>query len=45
MARWAEADGAILSLGSVWIDPYARDVFFPPSYDREAARRPGSNAG
>jgi isoamylase len=27
------------------VDPYARDVFFPPSYDREAARRPGSNAG
>ena len=27
------------------VDPYARDVFFPPSFDREAARRPGSNAG
>jgi isoamylase len=27
------------------VDPYARDVYFPPSFDREAARRPGSNAG
>ncbi|MDG3005914.1 glycogen debranching protein [Paludisphaera mucosa] len=29
----------------VLLDPYARDVFFPPSFDREAARRPGPNAG
>jgi len=27
------------------LDPYARDVFFPPSFDRETARRPGPNAG
>ena len=27
------------------VDPYARDVFFPPSYDREAARRLGPNYG
>jgi len=29
----------------VLLDPYARAVFFPPEFDREAARRPGSNAG
>ncbi|MCA9214176.1 MAG: glycogen-debranching protein [Planctomycetales bacterium] len=27
------------------LDPYAHDVFFPPQFDRQAARRPGSNAG
>jgi isoamylase len=29
----------------VLLDPYARGVFFPPAFDREAAKRPGSNAG
>jgi len=29
----------------ILLDPYARAVFFPPAFDREAARRPGSNAG
>jgi isoamylase len=29
----------------VLLDPYATSVFFPPGFDREAARRPGSNAG
>jgi glycogen operon protein len=29
----------------VLLDPYARDVHFSPSFDREAARRPGSNWG
>ena len=29
----------------VLLDPYAKEVFFPPAFDREAARRPGSNAG
>ncbi len=29
----------------VLLDPYARAVFFPPAFDREAARHPGSNAG
>ena len=29
----------------VLLDPYAKEVFFPPSFDREAARRPGPNAG
>lgn len=27
------------------LDPYARSVFFPPDFDREAARQPGSNMG
>lgn len=27
------------------LDPYARSVFFPPDFDREAARSPGSNMG
>ena len=27
------------------LDPYARSVFFPPSFDREAAIRPGPNEG
>ncbi|HEY2158123.1 MAG TPA: hypothetical protein VGH33_21015, partial [Isosphaeraceae bacterium] len=29
----------------VLLDPCAREVFFPPSFDREAARHPGPNAG
>ena len=29
----------------VLLDPYARSVFFPPGFDRQAARGPGSNAG
>ena len=29
----------------VLLDPYARSVFFPPSLERLAAARPGSNAG
>ncbi len=31
--------------GKVLLDPYARAVFFPPGFDREAAKRRGSNAG
>jgi isoamylase len=27
------------------LDPYAKAVFFPPGFSREAARRPGPNAG
>jgi len=27
------------------LDPYAKAVYFPPSFDREAARKPGSNEG
>ena len=29
----------------VLLDPYARSVFFPPAFDREAARNPGPNDG
>ncbi|HEY7531733.1 MAG TPA: alpha-amylase family glycosyl hydrolase, partial [Nitrospiraceae bacterium] len=29
----------------VLLDPYARVVFFPKDFSRDAARRPGSNAG
>ncbi len=29
----------------ILLDPYARGVFFPPGFSREAARRPGSTAG
>ncbi|MEZ6062125.1 MAG: isoamylase [Planctomycetaceae bacterium] len=27
------------------VDPYARSIYFPPGFDREAARQPGSNEG
>lgn len=29
----------------ILLDPYAKEMFFPPSYDRAAAIAPGSNAG
>jgi len=29
----------------ILFDPYARAIFFPPQFSREAARAPGSNAG
>ena len=29
----------------VLLDPFAQEIFFPPSFDREAARRLGPNAG
>ena len=29
----------------VLLDPYAKSVYFPPTFDREAAKRPGPNAG
>ncbi|QDU74601.1 Glycogen debranching enzyme [Bremerella volcania] len=29
----------------ILLDPYARAVFFPPHFDRQAAIEPGSNAG
>ena len=30
---------------TILLDPYARGVYFPPEFDRELARRGGSNAG
>lgn len=29
----------------ILLDPYAKSVFFPPAFSREAARHPGANAG
>lgn len=29
----------------ILLDPYARSIFFPDQFDREAARSPGANAG
>jgi len=29
----------------ILLDPFAREVFFPPDYDRDACTRPGSTAG
>lgn len=31
--------------GKVLLDPYAKDVYFPPSFRREAAKQPGPNLG
>ena len=27
------------------LDPYAKGVYFPPTFSRDAAKRPGTNAG
>jgi glycogen operon protein len=39
------ASGLRFDPAKVLVDPYARAVFFPPGFDREAAKRSGSNAG
>jgi glycogen operon protein len=39
------AAGLRFDAGKVLLDPYARAVFFPPGFDRETAKRRGSNAG
>jgi glycogen operon protein len=39
------AAGLRFDPGKVLLDPYARAVFFPPAFDREAAKVRGSNAG
>jgi isoamylase len=31
--------------GKILLDPYAREVFFPPAFDRAAAMAPGPNPG
>ncbi len=31
--------------GKILLDPYAKQVYFPPTFDREAAKRAGSNMG
>jgi len=38
-------EGQRFDPAKVLLDPYARAVFFPPGFDRNAARRPGSTAG
>ena len=39
------ANGHRFDPEKILLDPYARSVFFPPGFDREAAGKPGSNAG
>ena len=39
------ANGFRFNRNKVLLDPYAKAVYFPPNFDREAARGPGSNAG
>lgn len=49
-----QVDGPVEGVALPWhafdsekilLDPYARSIFFPECFDREAARSPGSNAG
>jgi glycogen operon protein len=39
------AQGDRFDSDKILLDPYVRGVFFPPGYSRDAALRPGSNAG
>lgn len=39
------ASGQRFDPDKILLDPYARAVFFPPGFSREAAMRPGPNAG
>lgn len=41
----APAEGHRFDRQKLLVDPYARAVFFPPEFSREAARHPGSNVG
>ena len=36
---------AFFDVNKILLDPYAHKIHFPASFDREAARHPGSNAG
>jgi glycogen operon protein len=38
-------EGTIFHPDKILLDPYARGIFFPPSFDREAAIDPGPNHG
>ena len=38
------AIGLRFDRGKVLLDPYARAIYFPPAFDRDAARVPGSNS-
>jgi isoamylase len=37
--------GLRFDLAKILLDPFAREVFFPPHYDRAACTQPGSTAG
>jgi glycogen operon protein len=37
--------GHLFDPQKILLDPYAREVYFPAGFDRQAAERPGSNAG
>lgn len=39
------AEGHRFDSQKILLDPYAKAVFFPPQFNREAARQAGSNAG
>jgi len=39
------ASGHRFDPAKILLDPFAKSVFFPPAFDREAARRPGPNDG
>ncbi|HZJ48322.1 MAG TPA: isoamylase [Acidimicrobiia bacterium] len=41
----APAQGLRFDREKVLLDPYAKGVFFPPEFDRDAARGPGPNSG
>jgi hypothetical protein len=41
----AAATGDRFDSHKVLLDPYARKIFFPPAFSRDASRGPGSNAG
>ena len=43
--RFEPAEGHRFDPEKILLDPYAKAVFFPPEFDREAARQVGSNAG
>jgi isoamylase len=39
------ANGHRFDSKKILLDPYSRGVFFPPAFNRDAAKGPGSNAG
>ncbi len=39
------AEGHRFDPTKILLDPFAKSVYFPPTFDREAARRPGPNDG
>ncbi len=39
------SDGNAIDREKLLLDPFARSVYFPPDFNRDAARKPGSNIG